>query len=42
MTIGRAVDYTTDEFETGVMKAKEMCVEHSIYIHRLYKEGFLK
>ena len=41
MTIGRAVDFTNDEFEPGVMKAKEMCVEHSIYLHTLYKDGFL-
>ena len=42
MTIGRAVDHTTDYFEIGVMKAKEMCVEHSIYLHKLYKGGFIK
>lgn len=41
MTIGRAVNFTDDEFEPGVMKAKEMCVEHSIYLHKLYKDGFL-
>ena len=41
MTIGRAVDFTNDEFEPGVMKAKEMCVEHSIYLHKLFKGGFI-
>jgi len=41
MTIGRAVDYTTDDFEPGVMKSKEMCVYHSIYIHQLFKNGFI-
>ena len=41
MTIGRAVDFTTDDYEPGAMKAKSMCVEHSKYIHRLYKDGFL-
>ena len=41
MTIGRAVDYTTDDFEPGVMKAKEMCVDHSIYLHQLFKHGFI-
>lgn len=41
MTIGRAVDFTDDCFEPGVMKAKEMCVEHSIYLHKLYKMGYI-
>ena len=41
MTIGRAVDFTGDDFEPGVMKAKEMCIEHSIYLHKLYKKGFI-
>ena len=43
MTIGRAVDSTSvSNFEPGVMKAKEMSVEHSIYIHSLIKNGFIK
>jgi hypothetical protein len=42
MTIGRAVDFTDDIFEPGVMKAKEMCIDHSKYIHRLYKNGYIR
>lgn len=43
MTIGRAVDSTSmSNFEPGVMKAKEMSVDHSVYIHNLIKNGFIK
>jgi hypothetical protein len=43
MTIGRAVDSVDDsKFEQGVMKAKEMSVEHSKYIHSLMKNNFIK
>ena len=43
MTIGRAVDSTSmSNFEPGVMKAKEMSVDHSRYIHNLIKNGFIQ
>lgn len=43
MTIGRAVNSMSGAaFEPGVMKAKEMSVEHSVYIHSLIKNGFIK
>jgi hypothetical protein len=43
MTIGRAVNSMSGiAFEPGVMKAKEMSVEHSMYIHSLIKNGFIK
>jgi hypothetical protein len=43
MTIGRAVDSTpVSNFEPGVMKAKEMSVDHSKYIHNLIKNGFIQ
>ena len=43
MTIGRAVDSLSGVyFEPGVMKAKEMSVAHSKYIHSLIKNNFIK
>jgi len=43
MTIGRAVDSLSGvSFEPGVMKAKEMSVSHSKYIHNLIKNNFIK
>lgn len=43
MTIGRAVNFTPEgKFENGVARAKEMNIEQSIYIHELFKKGFLK
>jgi hypothetical protein len=43
MTIGRAVESTSvSNFEPGVMKAKEMSVDHSKYIHNLIKNGFIQ
>jgi hypothetical protein len=42
MTIGRAFDFTDDIFEPGVMKAKEMCIDHSIYLHNLYKNVYMR
>lgn len=43
MTIGRAVDSVDEsKFDQGVMKAKEMSVEHSKYIHSLMKNNFIK
>ena len=42
LTIGRAVDSIVDSnFEVGVMKAKEMSIDHSKYIHYLITEGFI-
>lgn len=43
MTIGRAVNYIPEgKFENNAIRAKEMNVEQSIYIHELVKRGFLK
>lgn len=43
MTIGRAVDSVDEsKFELAVMKAKEMSVNHSKYIHLLMKNNFIK
>jgi hypothetical protein len=42
MTIGRAVNSMSGVvFEPGIMKAKEMSVEHSKYIHSLMKNEFI-
>jgi len=43
MTIGRAVNFVLDgKFENNAVRAKEMNIEQSIYIHTLIKKGFLK
>lgn len=42
MTIGRAVNFVPEgKFEEGVVRAKEMNVEQSIYIHNLFLKGFI-
>lgn len=41
LTIGRAVDYTPDHFEDGVMKAKEMNTEQSKWIYNAIVNGFI-
>jgi hypothetical protein len=42
MTIGRAVNFVPEgKFEDGAVRAKEMNVEQSIYIHNLFLKGFI-
>ena len=42
LTIGRAIDYTPDIFEPGVMKAKQMNTEQSIWIYNAILSGFIE
>ena len=43
MTIGRAVNFVPEgKFENNAVRAKEMNVEQSIYIHQLFKKGLIK
>ena len=41
MTIGRAENFKENS-KTGVLRAKKMNVEQSIYIHNLIKKGFIR
>ena len=42
MTIGDAVNFKQPHDGTNIQRAKEMNLEHSKYIHELYKNGHIK